>query len=161
MDYLYHSGMHVEKAPEGFLARCEVIDEAFRAWVQVTVRPPGLEITDAQAEIIAGGRDENLSSILERLKGVRVGSGMNKIVPGLFKDSPCPRLGEMVLEAMEGVILALTRPLLADFHSRLGSPAEGSDAWLLPLILDEAGRKQLLEASPRLRNSCAAFIEEV
>ncbi len=161
MDYLYHSGTYVEKTQDGLKARCDVVDETFRAWVQVIVRPPGLEIIDAQAEIVASAEDENLQGTLERLKGVRVGAGMNKIVPGLFKDSACPRLGEMFLEAMEGVILALTRPFIADFHSRLGRPAEGADAWLLPAILDDSGREQLVAASPRLRNSCAAFPEEV
>ena len=161
MDSLYHSGTRVEKTQDGLLARCEVTDEVFRGWVQVIAKLPDLAIIDAKAEILEGGRDENLSDTLGRLKGVRVGSGMNKIVPGLFKDSACPRLGEMFLEAMEGVILALTRPVLTDFHSRFGRPAEGAEAWLLPSILDDTGRAQLLEESPRLRNSCAAFLEEM
>jgi len=161
LDYIYHIQTRVEKAGGLIRSLAEGADEVFRARVAVEVRPGGLEIERADVEIISGGPDPaDLAEPLARLKGVRVGSGMTKIVTGLFQDSACPRLAELYLEAMEAVILALTRPLLADFHGRLGRPAQGEDAWLNPAVLDKAGRAELLVQSPRLAGSCAAFPKE-
>lgn len=161
MDYLYHIMSWLEKTEEGLLSRCEAADEDFRAWVEVEVRPPGLEITAARAQIAAGGpKQADLKPALERLKGVRVGPGMTKIVSGVLADSSCPRLGELFLEAMETIINGLTRPLLRDFHGRLGRPSPGPNPDLNQSVLDEAGRRELLSQNPRLAGSCAAFPRE-
>jgi hypothetical protein len=161
VDYLYRTNTRVDRTSSGLVSRCEVEDEVFRAWVEITVRPPALEVVDARADIVAGGpAADELAPTLERMKGVRVGSGMNKIVPGVFEASRCPRLAEMVLDAMGAVILSLTRPLLRDFHARFGAPADGADAWLVPALLPREGRESLLAENPRLYKSCVAFPEE-
>ncbi|MEJ2719218.1 MAG: hypothetical protein P8182_19140 [Deltaproteobacteria bacterium] len=161
MDYLYRSTTRVDRTSSGLVSRCEVEDEVFRAWVEITVQPPALEVVEARADITAGGpAADELVPTLERMKGVRVGSGMNKIVPGVFQGSPCPRLAEMFLDAMGAVILSLTRPLLRDFHARFGRPADGADAWLVPALLAKEGRESLLADNPRLYKSCVAFPEE-
>lgn len=161
MDYLFRINTRVERTADGLISRCETEDEVFKAWVEIVVRPPALEVVEARADIVIGGpASDELTPTVERMKGVRVGAGMNKIVPGIFKGSPCPRLAEMFLDAMGAIILSLTRPLLRDFHARFGRPADGADAWLVPALLAREGREQLLADNPRLYKSCVSFPEE-
>ena len=137
----------VEKLDEQrLLSVCRLRDTLTEAEVRLVVALPGLEILQAEAVFrhphLTPPAD--LEARLARLEGVRVGSGMLKIISGLLgEEENCRQLVYMVEECCHGVILSLTRKVLDKAPD------------------DEAGRfafyAEMVKKSIRLYNRCAAF----
>ncbi|MBN2232997.1 MAG: hypothetical protein JW781_09300 [Deltaproteobacteria bacterium] len=137
----------VEAAADDLLiSTCRLQDVFTTAEVRLTVRLPGLEIEEA----VGSWRHEywlpvaDIDARLAKLRGVRVGSGMLKIIRGLVgEEEHLAGLVYMVEECCHGVILSLTRKVL------LSAPD------------DRAGRERfyadMVKKSIRLYDRCAAF----
>ena len=137
----------VEKVGPGLLrSTCRLQDTLSQAEVSITVQLPGLEIQGAEGffehaylEPVA-----DLDQHLQGIVGVRVGAGMLKIIRGLLGEAEnLEQLVYMVEEACDGVILSLTRKILAKAPD------------------DEAGKVEfysnMVQANARLYDRCAAF----
>lgn len=137
----------VEKiADDRLLSICRLRDYVTDAQVCLEVQMPDLVIKSARGHFHHDRFDEisDIDQLFERLIHVRVGSGMLKIIEGLFGDAENLRqLTYMVEECCHGVILSLTRKVL------LKAPD------------DEAGKvdfySTMVEKNIRLYNRCAAF----
>ena len=128
------------------LSVCRLRDTHTRAEVRLTVALPELAIVRAEAFLHHQWcpPPADLDQRLAKLTGVRVGSGMLKIISGLLgEEENCRQLVYMVEECCHGVILSLTRKVL------LQAPD------------DEAGRfsfySEMVKKSIRLYDRCAAF----
>lgn len=124
---------------------CRLDDTFTRASVEILVRLPDLEI------VHAGGRfrhewlelsDPN--EALQKVLGVRVGSGMLKIIKGLVGEGEnLTQLTYMLEECCHGIILALTKDILIHCPK------------------DEKGKLEffakMAQDNIRLYNRCAAF----
>ncbi len=137
----------VEKLEENrLLSVCRLRDTETAAEVRLSIALPGLEIIAAEA-VFSHSRlnpPADLEERLARLAGVRVGSGMLKIISGLLgEEENCRQLVYMVEECCHGVILSLTRRVLEKAPD------------------DEAGRfafyANMVKKSIRLYDRCAAF----
>ena len=86
--------------------------------------------------------------LIEKVKGLRIGPGLRKIVRGLLGgDDGCKVMTHAVLECSNAVILHFTRYTL--------QPADDLD--------DDgkiAGARGILEANPRMAGSCVVFAED-
>ena len=125
---------------------CRLQDTLTGAKVEILVKLPDLEIIEAYGEVARTYRDECLdqSGPLKKMVGVRIGSGMLKIIKGLIgEDSSCSQIGFMVEECCHGVILAFTKDTL------MQAPR---DKELTPDFY-----KEMVKANIRLLNRCAAF----
>jgi len=100
-------------------------DDLYCAELVLDIGTPALDIKKAQFSV---GRDvlglaPDLSQALEKLVGVRVGPGMTKIVRAIVADEGgSSRAADLVLEAMEMLINALTVPQLRKATEVLGEP---------------------------------------
>jgi hypothetical protein len=128
--FLRNKVVEVEPLSDGDLAvSWRLTDDLLKAEVHLRVRPPDLEIVEAEA----------------RVEWVRVGPGLRKIVRGLLGGPDgCPVLVHAVLEASNAVILHFTRPGI-----QLGEKLE--DEALI------AATREMLKSNPRLIRSCIAF----
>jgi hypothetical protein len=127
-------------------ASCRLQDTLLEAYVEIMVKLPDLEITQAKGEILrsSGSRAIDVSETLQKAVGVRVGPGLKKILKGLLGDSPIEKqLTFMVEECCGGVILAFTKDIL------LQAPKDKES--------EKAYFKNMVQTNPRLYNSCAAF----
>lgn len=138
-------------------------DNLFSGEVSLDVKAPALEIRLARLNVIKDviGAAPNLAGAAEKLVGVRVGPGMTQIVRGLVaKEAGSPRFAEMVLDAMEMLINALTVAELRKATEQYGVPAEilgdGPDLRLNNVLIGLEHVKIMAE-NPRLRESCVAF----
>jgi hypothetical protein len=138
-------------------------DNLFSGEVSLEVKAPTLEIRRARLTVTRDvlGVAPDLAHASERLVGVRVGPGMTQIVRGLVaKEAGSPRMAEMVLDAMEMVINALTVAELRNATEQFGVPAEtpgdGPDIRLNNVLIGMEHVKIMAE-NPRLRESCVAF----
>ncbi|MDF1554834.1 MAG: hypothetical protein P1P84_17320 [Deferrisomatales bacterium] len=137
----------VENAGPGLLrSTCRLQDTLSHAEVSITVQLPGLEIQSAEGFFAHAYLEPvaDLAQRLQRIVGVRVGSGMGKILRGLLGDAESlEQLVYMVEEACDGVILSLTRKILAQAPD------------------DEAGKvafySNMVQENVRLYDRCAAF----
>jgi hypothetical protein len=124
-------------------------DAHYTASVEIEVTVPGLEIA-----AVKGGFDrcfneecKEAASLLEKAVGLRVGSGLTKLVDGLVGgEQGCPVIANLLFEACDAVILSFTAQQM--------SMADGLDEKDL-----EEGRLQMVQMNPRLLNSCIAFDE--
>ncbi|MGD8975199.1 MAG: DUF2889 domain-containing protein, partial [Desulfobacterales bacterium] len=86
--------------------------------------------------------------LIKKIEGVRIGSGLRKIVQGLLGGPRgCSVLAHAVLESSNAVILNFTRPVL-----QIGERLEG-DAKMESL-------RDLVRNNPRLARSCVAFQDD-
>ena len=138
-------------------------DTLFSAKVSLEVAVPALDIRDASIEVQRDflGMVGDLSARREKLIGVRVGAGMTKIVRGVMGgEGGSDRVVEMVLEAMEMLINALTVPELRKGMEAAAAPIEcesdGPRVFLNDVAITEDAVK-LMSGNPRLKDSCAAF----
>ncbi|MFH1137376.1 MAG: hypothetical protein V1816_15010 [Pseudomonadota bacterium] len=125
---------------------CRLQDTLTGAAVEILVKLPDLEIIAAQGEVSRTYRDECLdqSGPLQKMVGVRIGSGMLKIIKGLIGESTaCSQLGFMVEECCHGVILAFTKDTL------MQAPRDQE--------LTADFYREMVKANTRLLNRCAAF----
>jgi len=124
-----------------------LVDDLTDAELRVTVQPPDLAITAAEASVHRYSHPgyAEAADALSKVVGVRIGPGLRKIVTGLLPSVPgADELVEGVLESCNAVILHFTLP-----HIRAG---EG----MSPEELREAN-KMMLEMNPRMLGSCVAW----
>lgn len=138
-------------------------DDLFSAELVLDVKTPALDIRDVSLQV---RRDDlgllpDVASAMTKLVGVRIGPGMTKIVRGILHgEAGSERMAELVLDAMEMLVNALTTPQLrkaaqmAGEAVRLGS--DGPKVFLNDVLLGEDHVKLMAE-NPRLKDSCAAM----
>ena len=101
---------------ETLIATCTLQDTLTEAFVRIHIRFPELEILRAEGKFIRSGQDActHAGAAFEKIKGVRIGAGMKKIIRGLTGEvTPCHELPLLIEEACHGVILAFTKDALA------------------------------------------------
>lgn len=125
---------------------CHLEDTLTEGIVEIVVRVPDLEITDAKARI----RRRDLEESLERYEpickviGIRVGAGMLKMIKGLLgEEGGCAQLAFMVEECCQGVILSFTKDVLKDVPKEETKKREYY--------------RNMVKENVRLYNRCAAF----
>ncbi len=140
-------------------------DNLFSGEVLLDVKLPALDIRHARLNVKRDllGLTPDLSSAEEKLVGVRVGPGMSKIVRGVVGGQEgSERMAELVLEAMEMLVNALTVPELRKALNAGGIPFENekstSGVPLNDVVIGEE-TVRLMAANPRLKDSCAAFLD--
>ena len=140
-------------------------DNLFSGEVLLDVKLPALDIRHARLKVKHDilGLTPDLSSAEGKLIGVRVGPGMTKIVRGVVGGQEgSERMAELVLEAMEMLVNALTVPELRKALKVGGTPFENEEAATTVLLNDVVIGEEtvrLMAANPRLKDSCAAFLE--
>ena len=116
LDFQVNSLVTVEPLGQGLWhVSARYDDNLFAAELLLDIQVPALDIRSAS---IAVKRDvvglvPDLSAAMANLVGVRVGQGMTKIVRGVVGgDEGSDRVADLVIEAMEMLINALTVPQL-------------------------------------------------
>lgn len=146
--FMRNKVMEVEARADGTLSvRWRVVDTFLEAGIRLTVRPPDLEIIEAEAEMPRHPYPERAvdTELIKDIVGVRVGAGLRKIVRGLMAaETGYNELSEGVLECCNAVILHFTVPQI-----RAG---EG-----IPLEQKLEATRANLKSNPRLVGSCVAF----
>ena len=125
---------------------CRLQDTLTDARIEIRVKLPDLEIIDAGGHFQRTRRAEcrNLQDALEKVRGVRIGSGMKKILTGLLSETTaCQELGVMLEECCQAVIIGFTK----DFLVRC--PEDPQEAF--------GFFRGMVEKNTRLLNRCAAF----
>ena len=128
------------------ISTCRLQDSLTDAFIRIRVRLPELEIIRAEGHFIRSHRAEctRIEPALEKMKGVRIGAGMKKIIRGLTGEiSDCQELPFLIEECCHGVILAFTKDALALVPKEM----EKSKAFF----------KKMVKENIRLYNRCAAF----
>jgi hypothetical protein len=125
---------------------CRLRDSLTDAEVAIEVKMPDLDIISISGHFrhAYSAEFKKLNEHLQKVIGVRVGSGMLKIIKGLMGDDEnLEQLAYMVEECCHGVILGLTKKVL------LKAPD------------DEAGKfdfySKMVKKSIRLYDRCAGF----
>ncbi len=164
LDFQMHTIATVESAGPGLwrtVARAE--DGLFSAEVSLDVRAPALDITGARVDVKRDdlGLVPDLSRAARDLIGIRVGPGMTKIIRGVLGgDNGSDRVAELVLEAMEMLVNAITVPELRKAFAIGGEPlkfeGDGPKVVLNDVAIGDDTVK-LMASNPRLKDSCAAF----
>jgi hypothetical protein len=153
----------IEPALWRIVARSD--DNLFSGEVLLDVKLPALDIRHARLSVKHDilGLTPDLSSAEGKLIGVRVGPGMTKIVRGVVGGQEgSERMTELVLEAMEMLVNALTVPELRKALNMGGTPFEDEGAALKVALNDVVIGEEtvrLMAANPRLKDSCAAFLD--
>ena len=125
---------------------CRLQDTLTDARVQIKVKLPDMEIIAAEGRFERGRRSEchDINDALKKVRGVRIGSGMIKILKGLLSEATdCKELAYMVEECCQAVIIGFTKDFLA----------------LCPDDPDEAFNyfRGMVKENTRLLNRCVAF----
>jgi hypothetical protein len=138
-------------------------DDLYSAELVLDIGTPALDIKDAQFSVKRDvlGLASDFSPVFEKLVGVRVGSGMTKIVRAIVADEGgSGRAADLVLEAMEMLINALTVPQLRkateDYGKQVFLESDGPRVFLNNVLLGEE-QVRLMAGNPRMKDSCAAF----
>jgi hypothetical protein len=143
----------VEVAPQsdGSLAvSWRLADDLLKAEVNLKVQPPDLEIVEAEATLERFGAETwpSAPELIKKVKGIRIGSGLRKIVQGLLGGPKgCSLLVHAVLESANAVILNYTRPVV-----QLGEKLEGQEK------VDSL--REMIKTNPRLVRSCVVFQDD-
>ncbi len=166
LDFQSNSLTTVEESQQGFWrVTTRYDDNLFSAEVLLDVRFPVLDITRADLIIRRDvlGLAPDVREVGEGLVGIRVGPGMTQIVRGLFGGTAgSQRVADLVLDAMEMLINALTVPELRKAMAAGGSAlAPEKDVPKIRLNDKVIGGDmvELMGQNPRLKDSCAAFSE--
>ena len=125
---------------------CRLQDTLTDAMVEIEVKLPDLEIIHAAGEFQRSYRRACLDpgDALQKVVGVRIGSGMLKIIEGLLAEvTECADLAVMVEECCHAVILSFTKGTLKDVPE---SPREKKEFFA-----------NMIRENTRLYNRCAAF----
>jgi len=164
LDFQSNSLTTVEQVEQGlWLVTTRYDDNLFSAEAVLTVRFPTLDITRADLTVKRDvlGLAPDLRSAAENLVGVRIGPGMTQIVRGIFgATSGSDRMADLVLDAMEMLINALTVPELRKAMDAGGvSLAQGKEGPKVQLNDKVIGGDmvKLMAQNPRLKDSCVAF----
>ena len=131
---------------ETLVSTCTLQDTLTEAFVRIHIRFPELKILHAEGKFIRSGGEEDIhvDEALEKIKGVRIGAGMKKIIRGLTGEvTTNQELPLLIEEACHGVILAFTKDALALAPKEFKPSTEFF--------------KTMVKENIRLYNSCAAF----
>ena len=145
--YSRNRATSVEQVDEQTLiSTCHLDDSLKQAWIRIYVRLPELEIIRADGSFQRSYQEDclNIKAALEKMKGVRIGAGIKKIIRGLTGEiSACRELPVLIEECCHSVILSFTKEALKDAPKK-----------------DKQSReyfKEMLKKNIRLYNSCAVF----
>jgi len=166
-DFQVNSLVTVDSIGKGLWRIATRYDDDFVSFeVALDIRAPALDITNARLTVTRNefGASNDLSSLGQRLVGVRVGPGMTKIVREIFSGtSVASRFAELVLEAMEMLVNAITVPELRKAVELCGvdlkADSDGPRVFLNDRVIGDALVKNMA-GNPRLKNSCVAFKED-
>lgn len=151
LGYMRNKVVEVEPQSDGgLLVSWRLTDSLLDMEVQMRVQPPDLEIREAAARVKRCSTQECLSAqeLIQKVVGVRVGSGLRKIVRGLLGGAEgCSRLTEAVLECSNAVILHFTLPQL-----QAGEKLSQEERL--------ASTRAMLKVNPRLVRSCIVFADD-
>ena len=124
-------------------------DTNYSAEVEIEVTVPDLEIVAAKGRVERSFNEPCSDAIplLEKAVGLRVGSGLTKLIDSLIGESKgCMVMANLIFEACDAIILSFTAQQMAMADQ-----------------LDEEQRVegliQMVQMNPRLLNSCIAFDE--
>jgi hypothetical protein len=164
LNFQSHSVVTVERKEAALCRiRARIDDGLFSGEASLEVRLPALNIETASLsvtrDVLSPIRD--FSEISQRLIGVRVGQGMTQIIRGIIGGpTGSERMTDMVLEAMEMLINALTVPELRKAAesgcARCRVEGDGPKVFLNDVVIGDE-MTGTLAANPRLKDSCAAF----
>ena len=137
----------VETVAENRLcAVCQLTDTVTEAMAEVVVSTPELEILDAKATVVRSAARPSVdpSDLVPKVRGIRIGPGMKKIIRGLMGETPLERqLAFMVEECCNAVILSFTKDVL------LQTPEDRRG--------ERDFYRNMVKENIRLYNRCAAF----
>lgn len=128
------------------LSTCHLHDSLKDATVSIYVRLPELEILQAEGSFQRSYQRDclKIDAVFEKLKGVRIGAGIKKIIRGFSGElSSCRELPVLIEECCHNVILSFTKDALKDAPKK---EAHSRDYF-----------KDMLKKNIRLYNSCAVF----
>jgi hypothetical protein len=128
------------------ISNCSIQDNLTDAFLEITAKLPDLEITDIRAEVRRSPRAgcADGTAHLKKAIGIRIGAGMTEVMQGTLGDQvSCEELIFMLEECCHGIILSLTRDVLA----KAPPDAAGKHAFFSEMV-----RKNI-----RMYNRCAAF----
>jgi hypothetical protein len=131
---------------ETLISTCSLQDTLSEAFVRIRVQFPELMILYAEGKFIrtSTGEDIPVDAALEKVKGVRIGAGMKKIIRGLMREvTNNEELPYLLEECCHAVILAFTKDALA--------LAPKEDAQSTEFF------QKMVKENIRLYNGCAAF----
>jgi hypothetical protein len=147
LSYSRNRSTSVEQVDDQTLvSTCSLQDTLTEAVVRVRIQFPELTILSAEGTFnrTADGEAVPASEALEKISGVRIGSGMKKIIRGLISEvTDNAELPYLVEECCQAVILAFTKDALA----MAPKGKEKSTEFF----------KKMVQENIRLHNSCAAF----
>ena len=149
--FLRNKVVEVEPLSDGNLAvSWRLTDDLLMAEINLKVKPPELEIVEAEARIERVPPKAWLSApqLIKKVEGVRVGGGLRKIVRGLLGGPEgCSLLVYAVLEAANAVILHFTRPGI-----QAGEKLDEEERMAMA--------KEMIKNNPRLIRSCVAYQDD-
>ena len=149
--FLRNKVVEVEPQPDGSIAvSWRLTDDLLKAEVNINVQLPDLEIVEAEAKLerLVPEAWSSAPGLIKKIEGVRIGSGLRKIVAGLLGGPQgCPVLVQAVLESANAVILHFTRPGL-----QVGEQLDDKEK--LTFLRD------MIKNNPRLIRSCVAFQDD-
>jgi len=151
LSFIRHKIVEVEPLADGSLSiSWRLADSLTEVEMAVKIRPPDLEITEANAKVIRSPHGECAAApgFLQKVVGVRVGPGLRKIASGLMGgNAGCAELVEGVLECANAAILHFTVP-------QIQANAKGTEEERKKRYQD------MLRFNPRLVRSCVAFADD-
>ena len=149
--FLRNKVVEVEPLQDGGLeVSWRLTDDLLKAEIILKVQQPDLEIVEADARLerLVPEAWQSAPELIKKVEGVRIGSGLRKIVQGLLGgENGCPLLAHAVLESSNAVILNFTRP----------------GVQMLEGLQDEEKlslTREMLKTNPRLIRSCVAFQDD-
>lgn len=149
--FLRNKVVEVEPQGDGSLfVSWRLTDDLLKVALRLQVQPPDLEIMEAEACFgrFVPAAWEKAPALIKKIEGVRIGSGLRKIVAGLLGGpAGCDVLVNAVLESSNAVILHYTRP---GIESREDLPADQK----------LEGVRENLKNNPRLIRSCIVFQDD-
>ena len=152
IQFLRNKVIEVEPLPDGSLSvSWRLTDDLLKAEINLVVQPPELEIVEAEAllERFPPLSCREPATLIKKVEGVSIGSGLRKILAGLLGGTPgCSLLMDAVLESSNAVILHFTRPGI-----EAGEAVTDPDQKL-------TGLRERLKTNPRLVRSCIAFQDD-
>jgi hypothetical protein len=149
--FLRNKVVEIEPQADGSLAVWwRLTDDLLQVEMNLSVQPPDLEIIRAELKLgrLVPHAWESGPELIRKVEGVRIGSGLRKIVAGLLGGpNGFPLLVHAVLECANAVILHFTRPVI-----QAGESLEGDERL--------ANLREMVKNNPRLVRSCVAFQDD-
>ena len=146
--FLRNKVVEVEPQQDGSLSvSWRLTDDLLKAEISLKVQPPDLEIVEAEAKLerFVPQAWQTAFELIKKVEGVRIGSGLRKIVQGILGGpTGCSLLVHAVLESSNAVILNFTRLVLQPSEK-----LEGEEKL--------ASVREMVKANPRMVRSCVAF----